>query len=233
MKYPKVMSEWDTVTAAVDGYSLARFGDGELRLCLGEGKHIAQDQDKELSAELKHILRDNNVPGLLACIPNAEAPNGKPVMWGSTRYSAPKYVELYRPEMIYGSSFLCRPDSAPWIDTSDYWLLCRKLWEDKHVVLVLGDRGGSLTDLHHARSVTKIYGPERSAYAFADGLEEKIKTEVNTPHMKGGSSYQPKTVLLCLGPAATVLAYRLARVGIHAVDVGHLGRFMPQRFQHK
>lgn len=228
MNYPRVLSEWETVRQAVEeGYSLARFGDGELRLCLGEGKHIAQDQDKELSAELRHIARAD-IDGLLVCIPNAEAPNGKPVMWGSTRYSAPRYVELYRPEMTYGSSFLCRPDSAPWIDTTDYWLLCRKLWEGKHVVLVLGDRGGSLTDLHHAASVTKIYGPERSAYAFADGLEEKIKSAARDDRLLAH-----KTVLLCLGPAATVLAYRLARVGIHAVDVGHLGRFMPQRFQHK
>lgn len=231
LKYPEVLSEFETVRRAVEeGYSLARFGDGELRLCFGE-KHIAQDCDKEMAAELRHIARAD-VDGLLVCIPNAEAPNGKPVMWGHTRYSSDKYRELYRPDMTYGSSFICRPDSAPWIDTDVYWLFARKLWEDKHVVLVLGERGGSLTDLHHAASVKKIYGPERSAYEFVDGLEARIKQAVHVG-ADDGFAYNKKTVLLCLGPTATILAYRLARVGIHACDVGHLGRFMPQRFQQR
>jgi hypothetical protein len=33
-------------------------------------------------------------------------------------------------------------------------------------------------------------------------------------------------VLICLGPTATVLAWRLARKGVHAIDLGHVGMFM-------
>jgi len=33
-------------------------------------------------------------------------------------------------------------------------------------------------------------------------------------------------ILLCLGPTATVLAWRLAKRGKWALDLGHIGMFM-------
>jgi hypothetical protein len=33
-------------------------------------------------------------------------------------------------------------------------------------------------------------------------------------------------VIICLGPTATVLAERLAKKGVHALDLGHIGMFM-------
>lgn len=214
MRYPIVLGEWATMKLAVEGRSIARFGDGELRLALSEGKHIAQDQDPKLTAELKEILWTKQ--DALVCIPNSQAPNGKPVMWGPTRYGAPKYVELYGDQQ-FGSSFVTRPDSAPWIDTDEYWTMCRSLWYQRDVTLVMGTRGGSITHLSEAKSVRKIFGPERSAYEKVDEMMDWI-----------GTPDHP--VLICLGPCATALATRLARKGVHALDLGHLGRFMPQKF---
>lgn len=201
------------MAAALGGASLARFGDGELRLCHG-GKHIAQKPDKRLADELRAILKDS---AALCCIPNAQVANGKPVMWGPTRYSGPEYVELYNEARTYGSSFCTRPDSAPWIDTDTYWRMCCELWRDKDVTLVIGTRGGSLTYLKHARSTRLIYGPERDAYSEVDAVEKAI-----------GCPNHP--VLICLGPCATILAERLARKGGQGLDLGHIGRFMPQKF---
>jgi len=217
-KYPEVLSEWDTMEAAVNGTSLARYGDGELRLALEEGKHIAQEHDPRMASELRYLLSAPASSNLLVCIPNAQAPNGKPVMWGPTRYSHPRFVSLYNPRNVYGSSFVTRPDSAPWIDNDPYWEMCRKLWYRKAVTLVIGTRGGSLTHLEHALSVRLIYGPERDAYREIDTIMERIGTPGHT-------------IILCLGPCATLLAARLAMKDQHAVDVGHLGRFMPQKWQ--
>lgn len=223
MNYPKTMSEWDTMQAAVDGRSLARIGDGEQRLALGvTGKHIAQTPHPRLTEELQVILKGKSTA--LVCIPNHAAPNGKPVMWGPTRYGGAEYTALYNYKYEYGSSFICRPDSAPWIDCDDYWMLCRKLWYDKHVIMVIGTRGGSLTHLVHARSVDHVWGPENSAYAEVDRLEGEVMEKWND----GGRPN--RTVLICLGPAATILAHRLSGYGVHACDLGHLGRFMPQKF---
>lgn len=211
--YPAVLSEDETIDLALQGDSLARFGDGELRLVFG-GKHIAQGGDTRMADELRGILAQSRA---LACIPNCQSPNGKPQMWGATRYGGKEYVALYT-RKTYGSSFICRPDSAPRIDRDAYWLKVRRLWEGTDVTLVIGTRGGSLTHLVHARSVRLIYGPERDAYVDIDRLER----EIGTPD---------HTVLICLGPAATCLAERLAQKGVHACDLGHMGRFMPQRFQ--
>jgi hypothetical protein len=63
-----------------------------------------------------------------------------------------------------------------------------------------------------------MYGPQRDAYNEIDAIEAGIGTP------KG-------TVFLCLGPCATVLAERLAVKGVHALDLGHLGRFLPKEMQ--
>lgn len=213
MNYPLVYSEELTITKALAGASIARYGDGELRLMHNE-KHIAQKCDKNLAAELRDILRNGKS---LVCIPNPVAGNGKPVMWGETRYGGPRFTELYDMNRHYGSAFICRPDSAPWIDNEGYWQRVASLWDDKEVTLVIGTRGGSLTMLPRAKRVRTIFGPESSAYEAVD----KLMDEVGTPD---------HTVLICLGPAATVMAERLACKGVHALDLGHMGRFMPQRF---
>lgn len=215
IKYPKVYSELYTMQLANFGRSIARIGDGELRLC-HMGKHIAQVPSKDLARELCELIM--NPKDALVCIPNSEAPNGKPVMWGPTRYSADEYRKLYNPAYHYGSSFVCRPDSAPWIDTPEYWGACQGLWHGKDITLVIGERGGSFTHMAGAKSCRTIYGPERDAYASVDQLMEEIGTPSHS-------------VLICLGPAATILAHRLAIKGVHALDLGHMGRFMPQRFQ--
>ncbi len=158
-----------------------------------------------------------NTGKALVCIPNSEAANRKPVCWGPTMYSKDEYRKLYDPTCIYGSAFVTRPDSAPWIDTDDYWKMACQLWEDKNVTLVIGTRGGSLTHLTGALSVNLVYGPERDAYDEIDKLENLL-VDVD------------QTILICLGACATVLAYRLAEHGRHALDLGHSGRYMPQRF---
>lgn len=217
MTYPVVLPEAITLNLALQGKSLSRFGDGELRLAAETGKSISQAPDKSLAAELRDMLRGPT--SSLVCIPNAMANNRKPVMWGPTRYSAPEYVKMYK-QKLYGSSFVTRPDSAPWIDTDEYWLMVRSLWADKDVTLVVGTRGGSFTHLLHAKSVRLIYGPERDAYSFINLLEDEI-----------GRPGHP--IMICLGAAATVLAERLARKGEHALDLGHMGRFMPLKFLQK
>jgi hypothetical protein len=214
LPYPRVLTEEQTIDLALKGESLARIGDGELRLALG-GKHIAQESTKEIANELRKIIIAG--PRIVArvCIPNTQGQNSKPMFW--SKYSLDQYRALYDRNYVYGSSLICRPDSAPWIDNEAYWLKVRKLWEGRDVTLVIGTRGGSLTYLKHAASVRLVYGPERDAYRDIDRIEEEI-----------GAPSGP--VLMCLGPAATCLAARLSAKGLWAVDLGHMGRFMPQAY---
>lgn len=209
MNYPKVMSEMDTVMHMLSGMSIARYGDGELRAAIGRGC-ISQIHDPKMAQELLAILRDN-VPGLLVGIPNTYSATPKRESW--ERFSSPGFTNLYR-HSSYASSFITRPDSAPWIDTDEYWGQVRKLWVGKNVTLVTGNRKSLREeDLSGATSVRIVWAPERDAYADIDRIEKEI-----------GRPDGP--VLMCLGCTATVLASRLHRKGVVAWDVGHIGMFM-------
>lgn len=206
MKYPKVYNEESTLGIAT-AKNLARFGDGELSIVLG-GNCISQMYDPKLQRELAEILQ-NGDRDLLVGIPNVESKTK--AAWA--RYGEPRYASLYGPGP-FGSAFITRPDSAPWIDTPEYWRALSQLWVGKDIVLVAGtERSLRPQQLAGVNDLRRVGGPRRDAYAVIDQILE----EIGTP---GGS------VLLCMGPAATVLAARLAKRGVHAVDLGHVGMFM-------
>lgn len=209
MNYPKVMTEDETIDRALSGQSISRFGDGELRLALGRAS-VSQVAASPLRGELVTILR-NKGPALV-CIPNVHSATPNDRTWAN--YATADYVRLYGPGE-FGSSFVTRPDSAPWIDRPDYWEKVSKLWADRDAVLVAGSPAKSFGAgaLASARSVRLVIAPERDAYSAIDRLAEEI-----------GKPSGP--VLLCAGAAATVLAARLARRGVWALDLGHMGHFM-------
>lgn len=213
-EYPNVMSEHDTIEAALAGRSLARFGDGELRLALG-GSAISQVTDLDLQQEFKRILRGPSKA--LVCIPR-QGSGPKAENW--RKYAVDKFVRLYGDDQEYGSSFVTRPDNAPVIANPEYMATIRKLWSQKDIVLVVGTDYGSLRekDMAEARSLRVVYGPRRDAYSSINEIEEKIGKPSGA-------------VILCLGATATCLAERLARKGVHALDLGHIGRFM-HRYEH-
>jgi hypothetical protein len=206
----KTLSELETIAAA-HKRSLARFGDGELRLAIG-GACSSQRADKKLAGELRRLLTESC--DTLVGIPNfAKTPNRE--TW--TRYAAHPYDKLYKLP-TYGSAFITRPDNAPWIDTPDYWDAVRGLWAGKLVTLVLGDRKSLTPDMIEAGeaggTVKRVIEAQRThAYADVDAIQEEIGTE-------------PGLVLMCLGATATVLARRLDDKGVHALDLGHIGMFM-------
>jgi glycosyltransferase GT-like protein len=209
--YPRVMSEDETMDAALAGRSLARFGDGELRACLGASLKC-QRADPALALELRSTLA-GDAGGALVCLPH---PNGGPkaTNWGN--YTHKKYRSLMQlPE--YGSAFVTRPDSAPWIDRPDYWAKVRRLWEGRDVLLVTGEPEGSSKMRcvgDGAARLRRLEAPRTDAYADAARLKNVI--------LLAGAEIN----ILCLGPTATVLAARLARLGRWAVDLGHIGMFM-------
>lgn len=214
MDYPRVLTEFDTIQRAFEGASLSRFGDGELRVALG-GSCVSQTSNFDLQNELCDILRGPTKS--LVCIPR-QGVGPKRDRW--LDYARPKYVALYGQE-IYGSSFVTRPDNAPMINVALYWERIPKLWEGKKVVLVIGTDFGSLreSNLRQALDVRVVWGPRRDAYMDCNRIVEEIGNH------KGGP------VILCLGCTATVLAERLAKKGMQALDLGHIGKFTPKEYR--
>lgn len=215
-KYPKVEGEYKTLARVVAGQSIARYGDGELKMADRVVGIKSQQPDEELTRRLAAILHDSGE--CMVGIPNIRSDTPKAEHWGKfTQYAG---LLADRP---YVSSFITRPDSAPWINTPEYWALLESLWVDQDVTLVRGS-GKSFTAERlmgynekreqvapAARSVTEIMAPRQQAWFEYDSLLERIGT--------------PKRALLCLGPTATVMAVDLCARGVHAIDLGHVGMF--------
>lgn len=212
--YPAVLGEMETLERVLAGASLARYGDGEFALC--EFRDIRMQRHHfSLSARLRGILWGDGgdclvgIPNLLAPLPARKAKFWK-------KYTS--CAALLNEQQSYVSSFVSRPDNAPWLDEPSYWARVEHLWAGLDVTLVRGDdpngtAGVSLVaaDLVSAKSVTEIVAPAVNAWSDYKSLMVQI-----------GS---PKRALLCLGPTATVMAVDLCRVGVHAIDLGHLGFF--------
>jgi hypothetical protein len=211
-RYPIVMNEFDTMRAVLSGKSLARYGDGELKMAHHLAGIKSQAENELLTARLADILHRSGeclvgIPNIHAVI-DAHVSDQKVEHWA--RYLSMKSVLADR---RYVSSFVTRPDSAPWINTPEYWAMVESLWIGQDVTLVRGS-GKSLVadDLQGARTITEILAPRQHAWAEYDQLLERIGT--------------PKRALLCLGPTATVMAVDLCKKGVHAIDLGHVGLFL-------
>lgn len=212
--YPEVIGEETTLDMVIAGRGIARYGDGELNLAMG-GTCISQRQRTDaMQKELLHILAN---PGrCLVGIPNTFSRTGRQASW--LKYATVPVIKQCFPLSKYVSSFITRPDSAPWIDMPAYWDKMRSLWQGRTVTLVYGgpDSKSLKPDWlvkEGAARVIDIAGKRTNAYAGIDELQERV-----------GKVKHP--VLICLGPTATCLAWRLANQGVWAIDLGHVGMFM-------
>lgn len=205
--YPDVLDEWSTLQEVCAGRSLARYGDGEFALCAGHDLKC-QVATPRLSALMRDILHESG--DCLVGIPNLWADGPKAAYWRRRQTDA-RFLSSSR---RYVSAFISRADSAPWIDTPEYWAALESLWVGQDVTLVRGansERGLKAIDLVGAR-VREVLCPRINAFADYDAIREHIGT--------------PKRVLLCLGPTATVLAVDLCARGVHAIDLGHVAFFL-------
>lgn len=197
-----VLSEIATMTEVAQGTSLARFGDGELLIMAGLA---AGDQrgDKRLADELWRILNDS--PCLVG-VPHTRI--DKDAYWGSflRMYGAGIYSNKW-----YGSSFVSRHDWAPW--TKEYRKVIGGLWREKVVTLISPEK----VRLKKSIDVIHFKAPLRNAFEYIEKLEACVEFKHH-----GSDSL----VLLSCGPTATVLADRLTRKGIWAVDLGNFGKFL-------
>lgn len=215
MKGYKILSEWDTLQAAIKGKSLARAGDGEGALMQGRAAK-SQEYDKRLSAIMRECFTKPS-DKVLACVPTFDRKGPK---WNSFWHKwEPRFRTLMNPAMVFGSAFVSRPDSAPHIDYPLYWNTMRSLWAGKDIMLIRGS-GKSLTHerIEGANSVEEILCPVRHAFTEYDALCARVR-----------SSHGGRTVIACCGATATAMAYELGNEGIHVVDLGHAGLWLGRR----
>lgn len=202
-----ILSEDATLDAALAGRSIARVGEGELKLTVDRMDLKSQVYSSKLADEMRRVLAE---PGpALACLPRNYKGMPNEPFW--RRFEHSRFTSLYRLKE-YGSAFISRPDMVNAIDRPDYWAKVRSLWTGRDVTLV--SHGVKTLPMPEAASVRLVRCAPVGAYAEIGRLQEEI-----------GKPAGP--VFLAAGATATVLAARLARAGVWALDFGHLGHFMP------
>jgi hypothetical protein len=211
--YPHVLGEHATLEMVHQGWSLSRIGDGETSLMAG-GAQFREPANPALAQELRAIAQ-HPIPRLLVGIPT--------LIPGSPKYAnwlrrAPRTLQFVHAHMTYGSAFVSRPDSAAEnLRTDAYCQRVVDLWRDKRTVLV-SEYGVAIYRLLDysigTGTLCWIACPHRETYAVLPALEAQVLEAA------------PEIAILSCGPAATCLAARLTRQGVHAVDIGSAGHFI-------
>lgn len=220
MSKVKVMTEHETLAAVLSGRSITRFGDGEFKLALNKGPLKQQNNDPSLVARLNEILKCEG--DYLVAIPRLNKKNPKNAFWLKL---LPQYEPLLKPDYVYGSSLITRPDNCPWIDNDEFYDQVPKIWQGKRTVLVWGGSRKSFVPamIRGASELHVIQSQPQQAWADRDNIMRKLR-RIKT---------KPEVVLLCLGPAATALVPDIVELGIQAVDIGHLGAWMRYKLSPK
>lgn len=219
--YPRVKGEFATVRRLLEGKSIARFGDGELKILEGVG-YGREPVNGALTAEMRMVV----------CVPHDDCLIAIPTM----DPAGPKFPNWQRHETrfckyftrddghVYYSAFVTRPDSAAeQLESREYFDLISKLWAGRERVVVVSEPDSKLLVCAQAMSgpgLVHLECPSHRAYAGIDDLERAIVDA------------EPSVALLSCGPTATCLANRLTRRGIQGLDLGSIGglllRWMPR-----
>ena len=216
VKKPKLLSITETRHKVIkEGYSIARFGDGEFAAIRKMQRWNFQGVSEYLSERLKEVLQTKDDKILIAL---------NPFFYGSL-FHLPELdadgVRAYmRPEVRKFHSELLDPERT-YADALFHNMSCdedvkeiKKLWNDRDCVIIEGVHTGSGVgnDLFGGcNSLQRIICPAENA---VDVYDEILKKATEQP--------KDKLMLLALGPTATVLAYDLYKAGYQAVDMGHL-----------
>lgn len=210
MNYPKVLGEFETVDLLLEGYSLGRYGDGELKVLHGAG-YSREPANPALTDELRAAFLTPHARCLVG-VPTMDPAGPKYENW--TRHAG-RFAGVMVEGQRYVSAFVSRPDSAPWINSLGYAKQVEHLWARRRAVVVCEKKGSMIKAVRcGAREAIHVACPRHGAYSYIDKLEARVL------------AHAPDIVILSAGPTASCLANRLARAGVQAVDLGSAGGFL-------
>ncbi len=215
-EWPEVVGEFDTIAKINEGYSIARWGDGEFGVMRNRGYTRQVKPVAALSRELREALASPN-DGCLRGIPTMDPKGDKWQNWK-------RHITNYRQRLIEGeqyySAFISKPScGTEWMETWKYAAAVRSMWSGKKIAIVSESYSKILTDIRRTnKEVEHIECPMYDSYQHIDSFEKSVV------------ALKPDIALLSVGVTATVLANRLAGRGIQAIDIGSIGGFL-QRWQ--
>lgn len=218
---PQVASVEETIDEIVkNNCSIARFGDGEIKLTAGKSISF-QDSSDFITKKMREVL-SSDVDGLLIGIADFFG-DGKRyddetnAYWKKhlARYRGVWYRYLIKGKKYYNASmtrqYIALKNKG---ESGELFEKIRSIWDGRDVVIIEGEKSrfGVGNDLlENTKSVKRILGPSYQAFSkYNEILKEAKKADKSS------------LILLAIGPAATCLAYDLHMAGYQAVDIGHV-----------
>lgn len=198
---------------AEDRLSLARFGDGELKIMLRPQYNLRfQPWSADLAGELRGVLSmDGYDPArLMPAFPYTF----RDAHWTSVWLDIwPEVKPLLHPEVRYGAAHVSRPIYFSHLGQRGVQLW-RDVWDGQNVCIITGQ--GSRFHLEpalfgNAKSIDFLYSTPRDAYADLPRLKEELD-----------AADPDKLYLFALGPCGTLLAAWLSQRGRWGIDMGHI-----------
>lgn len=223
-EYPQVLSTSATLDKIIlEKKSVARIGDGELKLIqgIGLGEKGARTEyqvfDAILAKKLQHMIENPIDECLLCIIPfrlgHDDIQNYEKGLsywenfWLSSWPSAKRY---YDTSYVYGNACISRIDCFK----ENSLQKIKSIWQGRKTLFVVGEDSHWVDEprlFGNVQRAQHIVVNGRSSFSSYDQIFAAIK-EYDTSWL----------VLLAIGPTSKVLAYELSQQGYQALDIGHM-----------
>lgn len=221
--YPRIGATEEAVDKIIkERCSLVRYGDGEFEIMAGKEGLIYQKYSSELAERLRAILRSDDNRLLIGIANNygnldqytEDTANGIRVYMKELIREF--HMSLLEENKTYYDAYMFK-SYFPYKNREDTWKrvkLIKKIWENRDIVIVEGDktRAGYGNDLFdNVKSIRRILTPTKNAFESYDKiLQTVLKVEKDV------------LILVVLGAAANVLVYDLMKQGYQAIDIGQI-----------
>lgn len=226
IELPKICTVEETCEKIIkDKVSLSRYGDGEFQIILGAAKDVYQDDDEKLAQRLQEILKSNLDGHIVAladdygCMEGRREENKISTRKYMTKEKRMQHYQYIDMEKQYYNNYISRPYvSYPHDErekAANRFNALKQIWQGQKLLFVEGDRTrmGVGNDLFsNAESIERIIAPNKNAFTVYNEIFSSVLELADKEQL----------ILIALGPAATVLAYDLAKEGYWAIDIGHL-----------
>jgi hypothetical protein len=208
-KYPKVLSLDETFNLVLSGFSISRFGDGELNIVFGRGISF-QSYSQELCDKLKIILRIGfNEKLKFVCGIQRLKFGG--VFWRKYWFfHIRQIIQLLNYDTSYGDLGFSR-------HINDYnFYRFKQYISDKRILIIYGSTKLNMSsELFENTEYYLIKSKPKNAYSEYQNILQSMEEII---HQK-----QINLILISLGPTASVLAYEACfQFHIQSLDIGHL-----------
>lgn len=207
-----VLNEYETINKIKEGYSLARYGDGEFFNLLENPRGISKMQvfDEKLQKKLD-IVFSSPLKRLLIGVPKMDSPKPWVVNFNKRFAKFIKNKDAYK-ESIFVSAFISRPALVN-NNNQEYFDRVKSIWKKREVILINFNTNLLKHYMFEGCNIDAfIQISRRNCFDQYDYILNECKNYYG----------EKKIFLVSAGPVATALAYDLVLNKEQCIDIGQI-----------